>query len=67
MDPDQTLDAIKTTAVHLLCKACRKEKLNRGVLCSHASYPDHLICGPSREMVLSINQIIIEGGSNGND
>lgn len=59
------LDAIKTAAVRQLCKACRNEKLKRGVLCSHAFYPDHIVCGLSREMVNAIDNVIKEGGPNG--
>lgn len=65
MDPEQTLDAIKTAAVSQLCKVCRYEKIKRGVLCSHAFYPNHLICGLSREMVAAIDNVIKEGGNNG--
>lgn len=67
MDPEQTLDAIKTAAVSQLCKACRNEKIRRGVLCSHAFYPNQLICGLSREMVAAIDKAIEKGGNNGND
>lgn len=63
MDPDMTLNAIKTVVVSQLCKACRYEKIKRGVLCSHAFYPDHLICGLSREMVAAIDNVIKEGGN----
>lgn len=62
MDFELALDAIKVAAVRQLCKACRYEKLKRGVLCSHAFYPDHLICGLSREMVAAIDQSIEKGG-----
>lgn len=60
---NQILDAIKAAAVGQLCKACRNEKIKRGVLCSHAFYPNQLICGLSREMVAAIDKATKEGGN----
>lgn len=59
---NQILDAIKTAAVSQLCKACHNQMVKRGALCSHAFYPNQLICGLSREMVAAIDKAIEKGG-----